>query len=86
VSSRASSSTSPEARFGLGEDRGLLRIEHHLQQSAAVAQVDEDHAAVVAPPIDPAGDGDFRADQCLADLATVMGAHGNRTAGKGPGC
>ena len=33
----------------------LLRAEHELEQPAAVAQVDEDEPAVVAPAVHPAG-------------------------------
>src|SRR5690606_20267862 len=39
------------------------------------AQVDEDHPAVVAPPVYPAGNGDFLAGQGLVDLAAIMAAH-----------
>ena len=38
----------------------LIRMEHDLHQALAVAQVDEDHAAVIAPPMHPAGDRDGR--------------------------
>ena len=41
--------------LGLGEHLGLVRIEHDLQQPFAIAQVDEDHAAVIAAAVHPAG-------------------------------
>ena len=61
--------------LGLGEQRLVVRIEHHLQQAFAIAQVDEDHPAMVAAAMHPAGDGDFLADQLLADLAAIVAAH-----------
>ena len=61
--------------FGLREHRGLGRIEHDLQQALAVAQVDEDDAAVIPAAMDPAGDGHGAADEGLVDLAAVMSAH-----------
>ncbi len=63
--------------LGFGEDRGGIGIEHHLQQAVAVAQVDEDHAAVVAAPVHPARNGDGGTDEALVDLAAVMSAHGH---------
>ena len=36
------------------EGRGTVRIEDDLHQALAIAQVDEDDAAVVAPAVDPA--------------------------------
>ena len=47
------------ARVRLG--RGL-RVEHDLHEAGAVAQVDEHEAAVVAAPVDPAGDSHLLAD------------------------
>ena len=38
------------------------RVEHQLQEPGAVAQVDEDHAAVVAAAVHPAGHADALAD------------------------
>ena len=49
-----------------------LRVEHHLQQALAVAQVDEDHPAVIAAAMHPAGDRDLLAEQLLVDLSAVM--------------
>src|SRR5690606_18386014 len=61
--------------LGLGEHLGLVRIEDDLQQSLAVAQIDEDDAAVVAPAMDPAGDTYGLADERTIDVAAVMTAH-----------
>ena len=77
--------------LGLGEDLGRVRIEDDLQQAVAVAQVDENDAAVVATTMDPAGHFDRGSDEVLVDLATVMGTHGHgenpvqRCAASGPG-
>jgi hypothetical protein len=43
---------------------GRVRIEHDLQQALAVPQVDEDHAAMVATAVHPAGDGDLCPVSC----------------------
>ena len=40
---------------------GAIRVEHHLHDAGAVPQVDEDEAAVVAPAMNPAGQGHDRA-------------------------
>ena len=47
------------ARHDVGRSPG--RIAGELHQSRAVAQVDEDQAAEVAPPVHPAGEPDFPA-------------------------
>jgi hypothetical protein len=47
----------------LGEDIRGVRIEDDLQQPLAVAQVDENDAAMVAAAMGPAGDGDDLADR-----------------------
>ena len=51
---------------GLGRE---LRVDHELRDPAAVAQVDEDQAAVVAAPRGPAGEDDPLADELLLRLA-----------------
>ena len=50
---------------GLEGFRGV-RVDHHLHQAFAVAQVDEDHAAVVAATVRPALDGDRLAKEFLS--------------------
>ena len=60
--------------FGGGESRGAIGIADDLHQSFAVAQVDEDHAAVVAAAMDPAADGDGLAEAGAVDAAAVVGA------------
>jgi hypothetical protein len=72
--------------LGLGEHRRRVGIEDHLQQAVAIAQVDEDDAAVVAPAVHPAGHRHGRSDEALVDLAAVMGTHGHRKpVGRGAG-
>ena len=44
--------------LGQGKHRGLVGVEHDLQQTLAIAQVDEDDAAMVAAAMRPAGHGD----------------------------
>ena len=101
VSSRASSSTLPEARLALAVPAGRARtrprtwitnslrsrsasenwawlsgIEHDLQQALAVAQVDENHAAMIAAAMHPAGNRDLLTDQLFVDLAAIVRTHG----------
>jgi ribosomal protein S18 acetylase RimI-like enzyme len=64
-------------RFGVLEDIGAVRVAHHLDQAFAVAQVDEDHAAVVAATVHPAAQADGLAEQCLGSEAAVLGSHGH---------
>ena len=61
--------------LGFREHLGRVRVEDDLQQPLAVAQVDEDHPAVVAPAVHPAGDRDLAAELLLVDLSAVMRAH-----------
>ena len=51
------------ARVRLGR---RLRVEDELEQPGAVAQVDEDQAAVVAAAVDPAGHARARRPSCSA--------------------
>ncbi len=61
--------------LGFREDRGRLRIEDDLQQPLAIAQVDENHPAVIAAAMHPAGDRDVPAEERLVDLSAVVRAH-----------
>ena len=61
--------------LGLAKHRGRIRIEDHLQQALAIAQIDENDAAVVAAAMHPAGDRDLLSDQLLVDVSAVMRAH-----------
>ncbi len=65
----------------MAKTSAAFRIEDDLHQAFAIAQVDEDHAAVVAPPVDPAGDADRLACQLLVDLSAVMGTHARDASG-----
>ncbi len=51
----------------------LRRAEHDLGQALAVAQVDEDEPAVVAPELHPAHEADLGVDVFLAEGAAVVG-------------
>ena len=55
---------------------GVLRVKGDLRHAVAVAQVDEDEAAVVATVPDPAGQRDRLADVLAAQLAAGVGVHG----------
>ena len=55
-----------------------LGVEGDLRHARAVAEVDEDEAAVVAAVPDPAGEGDLLADVALAELSAGAGVHGVR--------
>ena len=72
---------SPRSRSASANTSLRVRIEHDLQQPFAVAQVDEDHPAVVAPAMHPAGHADFLADEGLVDLAAIMGTHWEKGSG-----
>ncbi len=57
------------------EGRRVIRIAHDLHQALAVAQIDEDHAAVIAPPVHPAAERHVPVDQRGIQLAAIMAAH-----------
>ena len=57
--------------FGQRERR-RVRIDHALGQAVMVAQVDEQHAAMVANAMDPAREADRLADVALAERAACM--------------
>ena len=63
---------------GRREGRGAIRVADHLHQALAIAQVDEDHAAVVAPAVRPAEEGDALAQETGVGEAAVFGAHSCR--------
>ena len=60
-------------RLGQLEGRAV-RVGHHLGQPIMVAQVDEQHAAVIADAVTPAGKPHVFADIALAERAAGMGA------------
>ena len=61
--------------FGGLEGVGSVGVEHHLHQTLAVTQVDEDHAAVVTATVGPAHQRHGLAHQRFADQTAVCGAH-----------
>jgi hypothetical protein len=64
---------------GLDAELGVvLRVKFDLRDAFAVAQVDEDDAAVIADGIDPSGERDGRTEIGGSELGTMMGAlHGH---------
>ena len=62
----------------LGQREGVVGvgIDHHLREAFAVAQIDEDHAAVVTATVDPTAQGHGLVDMGGVDLTAVMAAHG----------
>ncbi len=62
-------------RFGYGERFFFRGVEHGLHHALAVAQVDENHAAVVAPAVGPAAQGDAFPDEGFVEFAAKMTAH-----------
>ncbi len=63
--------------FGHGEHVGAIGVADHLHVAFAVAQVDEDHAAVVAAAIDPAAEGDGLAQQGFGHETAIVRTHGH---------
>ena len=61
--------------LGGREGLGAVRVADDLHQAFAVAQVDEDHAAVVAAAVHPAEQGDGLAQVLERDLAAVAATH-----------
>ena len=62
----------PDLVGELGRFRRELRVDHELRDSAPVAQVDEDQAAVVAAARDPAGRDQRLTDELLRGLGHVV--------------
>ena len=55
-------------------ERRAVRVGHHLAQAVMVAQVDEQHAAVIAHAMHPAGQPNVLADVAVAERAAGVGA------------
>ena len=56
---------------GLAGGRGQFRVEHHLHDAGAVAQVNENYPAVVAAAADPTGQGMLLADVGCGKVVAV---------------
>src|SRR5581483_6942871 len=54
-------------------ERRRIRIDHALRQPVMVAQIDEQHAAMVADAVTPAREANDLADVALAERAAGMG-------------
>ena len=60
--------------FGDGKRRRAIRIADDLHETLAVAQIDEDHAAVIAAPMDPAAKRDRLVEIAPVDAAAIIRA------------
>ena len=60
--------------FRHGEGRGAIGIADDLHQTFAIAQIDENDAAVIAAPMHPAADGDRLGQELAVDAPAVVGA------------
>ena len=68
--------------FGHLEHLRAVGVTHHLHITFAVAQVDENHASMVAAAVDPARQGDGLAHQGFGHKTAIVGTHGHgRTSG-----
>ena len=68
----------------LGDLEGRrIRVGHHLGEAVMVAQVDEQHAAMVADAVAPAGEPHLLADVGFAERAAGMGAVAVHVSGPG---
>jgi hypothetical protein len=63
------------AVVGRRKDLGAVRIANDLNKTFAIAEVNEDHAAVVAATVGPTVEGHSLADEGLVDQARVHGSH-----------
>ncbi len=57
-------------------------VEYHLHKAFAVAQIDEDHPAVIAAPMHPAAQADRAAQQVLGHLTAIVASHRKCPLGK----
>ncbi len=58
-----------------GEGLGTIRIEDHLGQTLTIANVEEDHPAMVTTAVYPAAKSDFLTVQAFVQLAAIVTAH-----------
>ena len=63
--------------FRRGEGGLGIRVEDNLHQSPVIAQVHEDHSAMIAAAMHPAAQGDFPVEMGFVQIATVETAHGH---------
>ena len=62
-------------RLGDGERGSVIGIGYHLDQALAIAQVNEDHATMIAAAVHPSVKGDSLVEVTRGNEATVFGAH-----------
>ena len=61
--------------LGAGKRIRPVRIADHLHEPLAIAQIDEDDAAMIAAAMSPAAEGHRLADERGSELAAVVGSH-----------
>ncbi len=69
-------------RFGGRKHLGIVRMADDLGQAFPIAQVDEDHPAMIAPPVHPAGQFHVLVDEIGVQGSTVMTTHVDYPSGK----
>jgi hypothetical protein len=57
-----------------GDLRMFLRAKDHLGEALAIAEIDKDYAAVVAPGVDPSAKGNRLVDVGFARVVAGMSA------------
>ena len=64
--------------FGAGEHIGAIRVADHLHIPLAVAHIDKNHTAMVAPAVDPSTQGNRLTQQGFGHQTAIVGTHGHR--------
>ena len=62
-------------RIGDLEGFRPVRVKHDLGDALAIAQIDEDHAAMIPAPMYPAAQPDFLIDMSAVEFPAIMTAH-----------
>ena len=63
--------------LGRGKTRGIVRIKHDLGQTRTVAQIDKNHATMIAATMHPTKKGDCLTKVVTTNLTGVAGTHAN---------
>ena len=58
-----------------GEGIFAIRIEHHLGQTFAIANIEKDHPTMVTAAVNPTAECHFLVRQCFVQLAAIVGTH-----------
>ena len=62
-------------RLRLGEHGGIVRVEHNLQHTFLITQIDKNYAAMVSPAVDPPANTDLLIDLLSIEFTTIMRPH-----------